>query len=156
MRMQCDMLKYARLLRKKGVKSDVADGIMSTLTQVEIFNIYSKQEVDGMLSNAVKEVFAEHDRAIKDVFAKQDQKLAEQRREFDARMQDNAKYREQQLRDHRREFEARMKDSAKYHDQSLRDNKSELLASRRWMIGTMITIGLSMTAYFSTLLHFSH
>ena len=145
MRMQCDMLKYARLLRKKGVKSEVADGIMSTLTQVEIFNIYSKHEVDSMLSEAVKEVFA-----------KQDQKLVKQRREFDARMQDNAKYREQQLHDHRREFEARMKDSAKYHDQLLRDNKSELLSSRRWMIGTMITIGLSLTAYFSTLLHFSH
>ncbi len=87
-----------------------------------------------MLSEAVKEIFAEHDRAIIDVFAKQDQKLAEQRREFDARMQDHAKY----------------------HDQQLRDNKSELLASRRWKIGTMITIGLSLTAYLSALLHFNH
>lgn len=134
MRIQCDTLKYAKILERKGVKSELASGFMSTLTQIEIFNLFSKDEVDGMLSNAVKEVFVEHDRALKDMFARQDQKLAEQRREFDVRMQD----------------------IAKYHDQSLRDNKSELLASRRWMIGTMITIGLSMTAYFSTLLHYSH
>jgi len=134
MRIQCDSLKYVKLLEKKGVKSDAANGIMSTLTQIEIFNIYSKQEVDTMLSEAVKEVFAKHDRSINDVFVKQDQKLAEQRREFDVRRQD----------------------TVKFHDQQIRDNKSELLASRRWMIGTMITIGLSLTAYLSALLHFNH
>ena len=134
MRIQCDTLKYARLLSKKGVKSDVANGLMSTLTEIEIFNIYSKHEVDSMLSEAVQEVFAKHDRSIDDVFAKQYQKLAEQRREFDARM----------------------KDTAKYHDQQLRDNKSELLASRRWMTGTIITVGLSMAAYLSALIHFNH
>ena len=134
MRIQCDTLKYARLLRKKGLKSDVGDEFMSTLTEIEIFNIYSKHEVDSMLSEAVKEVFAKHDRSMDDVFAKQDQKLAEQRREFDARM----------------------KDTAKYHDQQLRDNKSELLASRRWMTGTVITVGLSLAAYLSALIHFNH
>ena len=123
MRIQCDTLKYARLLRKKGLKSEVGDEFMSTLTEIEIFNIYSKHEVDSMLSEAVQEVFA-----------KQDQKLAEQRREFDARM----------------------KDTAKYHDQQIRDNKSELLASRRWMIGTVITVGLSLAAYLSALIHFNH
>ena len=138
MNIQCNTLKYARLLRKKGIKSEVAEGFMSTLTEIEIFNLYSKYEVDSMLSEAVKEVFAE------------------QRREFDKRMQENSTYHEQQRRDSKREFEARMQDNARYHEQSLRDNKSELLASRRWMIGTMITIGLSMTAYFSTLLHFNH
>ena len=123
MRIQCDTLKYARLLRKKGVKSDTAEDFMSTLTEIEIFNIFSKHEVDSMLSEAVKEVFD-----------KQDKKLVEQRREFDARM----------------------KDSAKYHEQQLRDNKSELLASRRWTIGTVITVGLSLAAYLSALLHFNH
>ena len=134
MRIQCDTLKYARLLRKKGLKSDVGDEFMSTLTEIEIFNIYSKHEVDSMLSEAVKEVFAKHDRSMDDVFTKQDQKLAEQRREFDARM----------------------KDTAKYHDQQIRDNKSELLASRRWMTGTVITVGLSLAAYLSALIHFNH
>ena len=134
MRIQCDTLKYARLLRKKGFKSDAADGYMSTLTEIEIFNLYSKHEVDSMLSDAVKEVFAEHNRSMGDVFARQDQKLAEQRREFDVRMQD----------------------TAKFHEQQIRDNRSELLASRRWLVGTMITVGLSLAAYLSALMHFNH
>lgn len=123
MRMQYDTLKYAKLLEKRGVKPDVASGLMSTLTEINIFNIYSKHEVNSMLSEAIEKVFA-----------KQDEKLIEQRREFDARM----------------------KDIAHYHDQQLRDNKSELIASRRWMIGTVITVGLSLAAYLSTLLHFNH
>ncbi len=123
MRIQCDTLKYARLLGKKGVKSDAANSIMSTLTEIKIFNLYSKHEVDSMLSETVKEVFAV-----------QEQKLAEQRREFDARM----------------------KDTAKYHEQQIRDNKSELLASRRWLAGTIVTVGLSLAAYLSALIHFNH
>ena len=123
MRIQCDTLKYARLLSKKGVKSDSANGFMSTLTEIEIFNIYSKHEVDSMLRESVKEVFAT-----------QNQKLAEQRREFDVRM----------------------KDTARYHEQQIRDNKSELLASRRWLAGTVVTVGLSLAAYLSALLHFNH
>ena len=123
MRVQCDTLKDARLLGKKGVKSDAAAGIMSTLTEIEIFNIYSTRVVDSMLSEAIKEVFAV-----------QEQKLAEQRREFDARM----------------------KDTAKYHEQQIRDNKSELLASRRWLASTVVTVGLSLAAYLSALIHFNH
>lgn len=123
MRIQCDTLKYARLLGKKGVKSCDANGLMSTLTEIEIFNIYSKHEVDSMLSETIEKVFA-----------KQDQKLAEQRREFDARM----------------------KDISKYHDTQIRDHRSELLASRRWLAGTVITVGLSLAAYLSALIHFNH
>lgn len=134
MRIQCDTLMYAKLLEKEGIKFDSAHGFMTVLTQIEIFNIYTKQEVDSMLSEAVKEVFAKHDRDIENAFVRQDKKLDEQRREFDARMEDNAKY----------------------HEQRLRDNKSELLASRRWMIGTVITVGLSVLTYLSALLHFSH
>ena len=134
MRIQCDTLKYARLLRKKGVKSDAADGFMSTFTEIEIFNIHSKQEMDSMLSETVKEVFAQ-----------QDQKLAEQRREFDARMQDTAKHHEQQIRDNKSELLA-----------SRRENLIELLASRRWLVGTMITVGFSLAAYLSALMHFNH
>lgn len=123
MRIQCDTLKYARLLGKKGVKFQEASGLMSTLTEIEIFNIYSKQEVDSMLSESIEKVFA-----------KQDQKLAEQRREFDARM----------------------KDISKYHDAQIRDHRTELLASRRWLAGTVITVGLSLAAYLSALIHFNH
>lgn len=48
-----------------------------------------------MLSEAVEKVFAKQDEKL----VKQDQNLAEQRREFDARMKDTAKYHEQQLRE---------------------------------------------------------
>lgn len=130
MRIQCDTLKYARLLGKKGVKSCDANGLMSTLTEIEIFNIYSKHEVDSMLSETIEKVFAKQDQRI----AQQDLKLAEQRREFDTRM----------------------KDISKYHDTQIRDNRSELLASRRWLAGTVITVGLSLAAYLSALIHFNH
>ena len=123
MRIQCDTLKYAKLLNRKGVKYSDASGFMSTLTEIEIFNICSKQEVDTMLSETIEKVFA-----------KQDQKLAEQRREFDARM----------------------KDMSNYHDTQIRDNRSELLASRRWLAGTVITVGLSLAAYLSALIRFNH
>lgn len=130
MRIQCDTLKYARLLRKKKVQSDAAEGFMLTLTQIEIFNLYSKHEVDSMLSESVEKIFAKQDEKL----VKQDLKLAEQKREFDVRMQD----------------------IANYHDSQLREQRSELLASRRWVIGTMITVGFSLAAYLSALLHFNH
>lgn len=123
MRIQFDTLKYAKLLRRKGIKSDVADDLISPVAQIEIFNLHSKHEVNSMLSESVEKVFA-----------KQDLKLAEQRREFDARM----------------------KDISQYHEIQLRDHRSELLASRRWMIGTMITVGFSLAAYLSALIHFNH
>ena len=123
MRIQCDTLKYARLLRKKGVQSESADDFMSTLTQIEIFNLYSKHEVDSMLSESIEKVFAKHDRYV-------EKAIAEQRREFDQRMQ--------------------------IQKEQLQENRQELLVSRRWMIGTMITIGLSLAAYLSALLHFNH
>jgi hypothetical protein len=130
MRIQCDTLKYAKLLGKKGLESEAAEGVMSTLTQIEIFNLYSKHEVDSMLSETVEKVFA-----------KQDLKLAEQRREFDVRMRDTAKYHDAQLSEQRAE---------------LSEQRRELLASRRWTIGTVITVGLSLAAYLSALIHFNH
>jgi hypothetical protein len=119
MRIQTDSLKYAKMLRGSGFSLTLADGLMSTLTQIEIRNIYSIKEADNMLSEAVRQVFVE-----------QDNKLAEQRREFDEKM--------------------------KLCTEQLRDNRSELLSSRRWLIGTIITVGLSLAAYLSALIHFNH
>lgn len=105
--------------------------------QVEIFNLYSQQEVDSMLSQSIREVFAEQ--ALK--LEKQDLKLAEQRREFDASRQDTAKYHEAQLREQRSELQELRKEL-----------RSEVLTSRRWVIGTVI----SLAAYLSALIHFNH
>lgn len=128
MRIQCDTLKYANLLKKRGVEAGVADKVMSTVTQVDILNIHDKDEVTTMLNESTKAIFAEQDKKL----AEQSKKLAEQRREFDARR----------------------KETARYHEQQLRDNKAELLTSRRWMIGSVITVGVSLATYLSALLHF--
>jgi len=127
MRIQCDTLRYTQLMNEKGVEFATTNGFMSTLPEIEIFNIHSKSEVDGMLSEAVKAV------------------IAEQRREFDARMQERAQQHEQQRLDSRNEARA-----------ARRENRNELLVSRRWTIGTIITVGFSLAAYLSALIHFNH
>jgi hypothetical protein len=130
MRIQCDSLKYARLLEQKGIKSSEADGLMSTITEIDIINLYSQREVNSMISESIEKVFIKQDEKLE----KQDLKLAEQRREFDAKM----------------------KDLSKYHDSQLKEQRSELLSSRRWTIGTIITVGLSLAAYLSALIHYNH
>ena len=134
MRIQTDSLKYAKILNVMGFSNSNAQALMSILTKIEIYNLYSKAEVDKMLSESVKEVFFELRREF-------NTGMLEQRREFDERMQSLEKYHDQQL---------------KYQGQQVRDNKNELLISRRWLVGTVITVGLSLAAYLSTLLHFSH
>ena len=119
MRIQTDTLKYAKILNRRGFSKNSAEGFFSTLSEMEIYNLYSIDEVDNMLSEAVRQVFVEEDK-----------KLLEQRREFDERM--------------------------KAYNEQLRENRGELLASRRWMIGTIITVGLSLAAYLSALIHFNH
>lgn len=119
MRIQTDTLKYAKMLKTAGFLPKLANGFMSTLTQIEIYNVYSTLEVDNMLSETVREVFNT-----------QEKMLVEQRREFDEKM--------------------------KSYNEQLRENRGELLASRRWMIGTIITVGFSLAAYLSALIHFNH
>jgi hypothetical protein len=118
MRIQCDSLKYANILEKKGIKANDADGLMSTITAIEIFNLYSKDEVNSMLNESIQQIFIEE----KENRAKQDQKLAEQRREFDLQ---------------------------------IKEQRNEALNSRRWMVGTIITVGFSLAAYLSALIHYS-
>jgi hypothetical protein len=119
MRIQTNSLKFAKMLKREGFSSGLSEGFVAAFSQVEVYNIYSVNEVDDMLSDAVRQVFVE-----------QDKKLAEQRREFDEKMKS-------------------------YHEQ-LRENRGELLASRRWMIGTILTVGFSLAAYLSALIHFNH
>ena len=137
MRIQCDTLKSAIMLKKKGIKSSDAEGLMSTLTEIEIFNLHSKREVDNMLSQSIERIFVKFDESL----VKQDKKLAEQRREFDKQLQEQRNESKEQLQELRNES---------------KEHRSELLASRRWTIGTIITVGLSLAAYLSALIHFNH
>ena len=163
MRIQCDTLKYATLLKKKGLKSNDADGFMSTLTEIEINNIHSLHEVNSMLSESVKEVFIEQDKKLAEQRRENDLKIAEQRRKFDARMKDSAKYNESQLREQRNtakeERNTAKEERNQYRKESIEQRKAfhdELVASRRWTIGTILTVGLSLAAYLSALIHFNH
>ena len=141
MRIQTDTLKYAKILKESGFSKESSEGFFSTLTQIEIYNIYSIEEVDNMLSEAVRQVFVE-----------QDKKLAEQRREFDVRMIDIAKRTDKELGELHQELKAGRSRS----DTVWQNVMNELASNRRWTIATIITVGLSIATYLSALLHFNH
>jgi len=141
MRIQTDSLKYAKMLKAEGFPPESADGFISTLTEIEIHNVYSTVEVDAMLSESVKEIFA-----------RQDQKLAEQQREFDARMQDMERRDEAALGQLKNE----LKEGRDRSDRIWQGMMGEFASHRRWTIATIITVGLSLATYLSALLHFSH
>lgn len=141
MRIQTDTLKYAKILKESGFSKELSEGFFSTLTQIEIHNIYSVAEVDNMLSEAVRQVFVE-----------QDKKLAEQQREFDARMKDISKRSDKELG----ELKHELKDGRSRSDVVWQNVMNELASNRRWTIATIITVGLSIATYLSALIHFNH
>ena len=141
MRIQTDTLKYAKILKESGFSKESSEGFFSTLTKIEIYNIYSVEEVDNMLSEAVRQVFVE-----------QDKKLAEQQREFDARMADIAKRSDKELG----ELKHELKDGRSRSDTIWQNVMNELASNRRWTIATIITVGLSIATYLSALIRFNH
>lgn len=141
MRIRTDTLKYAKILKESGFSKELSDGFFSTLSEIEIYNIYSVDEVDNMLSEAVKQVFVE-----------QDKKLAEQQREFDTRMLDTARRRDKELG----ELKQELKDGRSRSDTIWQNVMNELASNRRWTIATIITVGLSVATYLSALIHFNH
>lgn len=148
MRIQTDTLKYAKILKESGFSKESSEGFFSTLTQIEIYNIYSVEEVDNMLSEAVRQVFVE-----------QDKKLAEQQREFDARMQDIARRNDLEANHHALELgelKQELKEGRSRSDTIWHNMMNELAANRRWTIATIITVGLSIATYLSALIHFNH
>ncbi|MBA2653087.1 MAG: hypothetical protein H0U73_12615 [Tatlockia sp.] len=130
MRIRTNTLKYAKLLQAKGISSKSAEAFMTVLSEIEIYNICSREEVNSMLSESIKEVFIE-----------QDKKLAEQRREFDVSF--NA-------------FKQELKEGRDRSDRIGQNLMQELAANRRWTIATIITVGLSIATYLSALFRLSH
>ncbi|MBA2710264.1 MAG: hypothetical protein H0U57_06710 [Tatlockia sp.] len=130
MRIRTNTLKYAKLLQAKGISSKTAEAFMTVLSEIEIYNICSREEVNSMLSESIKEVFIE-----------QDKKLAEQRREFDVSF--NA-------------FKQELKEGRDRSDRIGQNLMQELAANRRWTIATIITVGLSIATYLSALFRLSH
>ncbi len=130
MKIQCDSLKYVTLLERKGISEKSAKAHIEVLTEMEIFNIYSVDEVNSMLNEAINKVFEDRDKVLE----QRDKRLAEQKREFD----ENLRLQRQEMLESRK------------------DLRQEILASRRWLMGTMLTIGLSLAAYLTTLVKMIH
>ena len=130
MKIQCDSLKYVTLLESKGISHKSAKACFEVLTDMKIQNIYSVNEVNSMLNEAINKVFEDRDKVLE----QRDKRLAEQKREFD----ENLRLQRQEMLESRKEL------------------RQEILASRRWLMGTMLTIGLSLAAYLTTLFKMIH
>ncbi|HHF0530573.1 MULTISPECIES: hypothetical protein [Legionella] len=97
--------------------------------------------------------------AVRQVFVEQDKKLAEQQREFDARMQDIAMRNDLEANHHALELgelKQELKEGRSRSDTIWHNMMNELAANRRWTIVTIITVGLSIATYLSALIHFNH
>lgn len=119
MRMITSELKSAKILEEGGFSSVQSIVIVSMITQMDIHNLYSTNEVDIMLSETVEKVFSENRLEAE-----------RQRREFDEKMV------------------VLNKQVDKQYD--------ELKASRQWVIGTIITVGMGLAAYLSAIIKLSH
>lgn len=141
MKIQCDSLKYVTLLESKGISEKSAKAHIEVLTELEIFNIYSVNEVDSMLSEAVNKVFEDREKAfeLRDKRFLEEIKANEKRFETQRRdVDDNLRYARQEMLESRKEL------------------RQEIVTSRRWLIGTTVTIGLSLAAYLTTLIKMLH
>ena len=86
MKIQCDSLKYVTLLESKGISHKSAKACFEVLTDMEIQNIYSVNEVNSMLNEAINKVFEDRDKMFEQrdkMLEQRDLRLAEQKREFD-------------------------------------------------------------------------
>lgn len=79
MKIQCDSLKYVTLLEMKGISHKSAKAFFEVLTEIEILNIYSANEVNSMLNETINKVFEDRNK----MFEQRDLRLNEQKREFD-------------------------------------------------------------------------
>lgn len=141
MQVQFNTLKYATLLANKGFNSRDARSLMSTLTEIEFNNIHSIQEVDTMLSQSFREIMAE-----------QDKKLAQQRRDSRLRHVEQ----EKKLAQQQRELETKLTEQRQEFKTHLQEQRNEWMTSLRWTVGTIISVGISLAAYLSALIHYNH
>lgn len=76
MKFETDTLKWYKLMESKGCESHLAKAIICTICEMEISNLYSKEEMQTMLAKTVEKVFQDN-RRYQDV----------QHREFEKRME---------------------------------------------------------------------
>lgn|SRR3990167_5328010 len=116
MKLEIDTLKCAKMLARQGFNSLQAEGLVSTFADCKFRNLYSKNEINTMLTEAMEKVF-------RDNRAELERRLEEQRRELDKRIEADI---------------------------------AEIRTNRRWIVGTIITVGIALAGYLSALIHFTH
>lgn len=153
-------LKSAKLLRRAGFSLKKSEAIMAMMTGVEIHNLYSSEEIDIMLSEAVDKVFVENrrefDEKIKEHRRESDEKIKEQRREFDAMFNLIQSESRESRKEHRADFASRFSQFQEENIESRKNQLNEIITSRRWLIGTIVTVGMGLAAYLSALIKLSH
>lgn len=84
MNIQFDSLKCVKLLVSKGVDADNAENFVEVVGVTELLNLYTKEEVDAMLSDTVKEVFKEQRRETNERLAVYERQLESRWSGFEA------------------------------------------------------------------------
>lgn len=151
-KIQCDSLKYVTLLERKGITEKSAKAHIELLTEMEIFNIYSVNEVDSMLSEAVNKVFEDRDKMLE----LRDKRFSESIKTNEKRFVEEVKANEKRLDELRHEFVESLRLQRQEMLDSRKEIRQEIITSRRWLVGTTITLGLSLAAYLTTLIKILH
>ncbi len=133
MRVMINSLKAVKLIEAKGIDRVLSEAIVEMASDTEVENVYSKDEVNGMLAQAVKEV------------------LSESRREFDKSLNDSKIEFNTRFDLQREESKAQRADS-KAQLAEWRTQTNELKSQKRWIVGLFVTVAVGFAANFSHLL----
>ena len=147
-----DTLQCVRMLIQNGISLELAEPMVAMLASSEFWNLYSKREVDSMLNETVEKVFRENRAEV-------DRRLEEQRRGFDKWIEEYKRLYEESKRQYeedRRRSDAHIEADKQRFETEMAKFQIEAKADRRWVVGTIITVGVALAGYLSALIHFTH
>lgn len=137
MKFEIDTLKCAKMLSSIGFEQTKAEGLAEVLAGSNVRNVYSKIEVDTMLSEAVKNTFEELRRESDKSFKIIEKQIVANEKRIEANEQ--------------RIIAAEARGETRFA-QCL----SEMRTSRRWIGGLIVASWISIAGYLSALIHFTH
>jgi hypothetical protein len=156
MQIEFDTLKYVAMLEGLGVNSGVARAVISTVGKIEYYNLYSKNEVDNMLSETVQKVFDDNRRKFEREMAILEQQtekefaIKEKRfEEYKKRMAESSRH----MNEANKLMSERMDENMRQTMRRLDFETARLHSTFRWAIGTIITVGVSLAGYMTALFH---
>jgi DNA-binding transcriptional MerR regulator len=130
MHVEIDTLKCVKMLQSRDFTIKDARNLVEAFTKTKIRNVYSKNEVDIMLSQTIKAQFEEYDKLRKERIKESDKKLEREREIFEKQL---AIQREQ-----------------------MKEDIKEIRSSRRWLGTLIISVGLGLASYITALFHMTH